>query len=73
MVLLNLVMNGEGIIAHIPKDKLIVSDSVVTLAALGTSKGKPSLAIIFMLPDGTTVLAQDNNGSLSISSQGVRC
>ena len=60
MIPLEIVMDGTGILKDVPADKFIETRSKVTLAALprGTAKGKPTIAIIFELPDGTTVMAQ---------------
>jgi hypothetical protein len=60
MTVLKIVMDATGIIKDVPTEKVIHLTTPITVAALagGMESGKPSIAFVFELPSGETVLAE---------------
>jgi hypothetical protein len=60
MPLLDLHIEGEGMLNDIPLDKIINIEDTVRIGGLanGMSSGKPSVGIAAVLPDGRAVLVQ---------------
>ena len=61
MISLVIKLNGDGILAGFPMEKIInLDDTPITITTLegGMQSGAPSVGFIFDLPDGRKVFAQ---------------
>jgi hypothetical protein len=60
MPVLKILMNAEGMNKELDPEKIIHLKTPITVGALegGMESGKPSIAFMFDLPDGRTVIAE---------------
>lgn len=60
MPVLEIYLNAEGLLENVKEKDLIHLETPITVAALeaGMESGRPSVAFVFDLPDGKTVLAE---------------
>lgn len=60
MPIMHVLMNAEGMAKEVDPMRMIHLNSDITVGALdnGMSSGKPSVAFMFTLPDGNTVIAE---------------